>query len=454
MSSLRSLFAGRPVVFGLWVLLCAVALLGTLRLSVFMFDPARGSFSMLPGNAFLRAHSCLSAYVAAADRLGEPGASLYDPAGYERNGSDAERRIPLGAFFEQDAYEYPPTFLLLPKAFLLVSHRFAVLRGLWYVFMATAILGAMGFTAAWIGGREGLVTAVLIPALWGGFSNLLTVQMGNVQLVVVVLAILAMIAFDRGRPALGGAMLAFAIGTKLYPGLLLILLLTQRRWREALWTIGFGVLYCAGVLAIAGSAPFHEFVSYQLPRLLSGEAFDFFKERADAKLINNSMYGVPYKLEVLGLVRDPARLAPVLSRIYTVALVVLAVALGRKAPRPAVLESRAARAERAMVWMAIVNLGAMQSPFAPSYALLGTVWLLTLWASLGRSLGRTTALFIAGWVPLMIVIPEPRWVLAVFGVSGTLVNLGINVAALLWVLRARLSPAAAEPTREPASAST
>jgi hypothetical protein len=75
--------------------------------------------------------------------------------------------------------------------------------------------------------------------------------------------------------------------------LLLIVLLTQRRWREALWTIGFGVLYCAGVLAIAGSAPFHEFVSYQLPRLLIGEAFDFFKERADAKLVNNSIFGVP-----------------------------------------------------------------------------------------------------------------------------------------------------------------
>ena len=41
--------------------------------------------------------------------------------------------------------------------------------------------------------------------------------MGNAQLVFVVLAAVALLAFERGRHALGGLLLAYAMVGKLYP---------------------------------------------------------------------------------------------------------------------------------------------------------------------------------------------------------------------------------------------
>jgi hypothetical protein len=52
---------------------------------------------MLCGNESLTAHSCLSAHVAAADHLGEPGKNLYHPQNYPRKGDDAKRRSAVGA---------------------------------------------------------------------------------------------------------------------------------------------------------------------------------------------------------------------------------------------------------------------------------------------------------------------------------------------------------------------
>jgi hypothetical protein len=450
MKRLRHLFAGRRTLFALWLLVSAAALAATVRLSVFMVDPARSSYSVRPGSKFMRRHSCLSAYVTAADRLGEARARLYDPEGYRRRDDDARRRIPLGPF-EMDRYEYPPTFLLLPRLFLLVSHQFAVLRALWFVFMLASVLGAMAAVARWIGGREGLVTALLIPTLWGALPNLLTVQVGNVQLLVFAMAILGMLAFDARRPALGGALLAFAIGAKLSPGVLLLALLVQRRWRDALWTTAFGALYCGAVVAVAGLEPFREFFGFQLPRLLSGEAFVFFKDNFEEKVTSSAIFAMPYKLELLGLVRDPDRWAPLCSRAYGLALAALVVVAARRAPGRGPAEIGVARARRAMFWMALLNLAVMQAPFLPPYGLLGTVWLMTVWAPLGRRLRDTALLFAAGWSCLMVVLPGPAWAMLVMGLVTPLVNVGINVAALLYVIR-QPRPRGTAPAPAPPSA--
>lgn len=436
MHSLRNFFAQRRALFGFWVLLCAITLIATARLTIFMVDATQRSYSALPNDEFMTKHSCFSAYVAAADRLGEPGARIYDPANYPRNGDDAQRRIHLG-FFEQDQYEYPPTFLLLPKTFLLASHDFSVLRTLWYVFVTAVVLTAMGLTARWVGGREGLSTALLIPLFWVAIPNLIVVQTGNAQVIVYAMAIGAMMAFDRGRTALGGALLAFAIGAKLSPGVFLVFLLVQRRFREALYTAAFGALYCLAVLAIGGVAPFHEFLTFQLPRLMSGEAFSFLKETFQAKILNNSIFAFPYKLELLGLVHAPDRIAPIVSRIYLLALVALTVLFARKAGRSVPAPTSEERATRVVGWMAILNLAIMQAPFMPSYGLLGTVWMMTLWAPLGRSFWRSVVLFGVGWLSLMVVVPKPPSAQLVMSFITPLANLGINLGALWYTLRQR-----------------
>lgn len=446
--TLRSFFAGRRALFGVWLLLCAIAVVLLLKLSVFMVDPARRAYSMLPGNESLTAHSCLSAYVAAADRLGEPGNNLYDPQNYRRKGDDAKRRIPIGGF-EQDKYEYPPPFLLLPRALLLASRDFRVVRALWFFMSIAAVLGAMRALAAWIGGRRGLATALLSPLCWASFIHLMTLQQGNIQFVIFTISIAAMIAFDKGRPALGGALLAFAIGTKLYPGLLLLMLLTQRRLREALFVLGFGLLFCVLLLIIAGSAPFRDFLFFQLPRLLSGEAFAFFKETVEGRAANGSIFGLPYRLELLGLVRHPDRIAPVLNRIYTAGLVVLTVFLAWKGPQlaaPTEPHDDRARVARALVWVAVLNLAALQSPFAPPYVRLGTLWGLTIWAPWGQGGWKTAVIVAAGWVGITLVIPKPLGLLLATGFMAQAAHLGINLAMLRWALHL---PATARPQTSP-----
>ena len=78
----------------------------------------------------------------------------------------------------------------------------------------------------------------------------------------------------------------------------------QRRWREIGWTLGFGVAFVMLALLILGTDPFVAFVSYQLPRIVSGEAFSF-NERADVPAFivsrNLSIYGIAAKLRLLGL---------------------------------------------------------------------------------------------------------------------------------------------------------
>jgi hypothetical protein len=436
MTSIKAFFAGRRLLFVVWMLSCAVAIFATARLSVFMFDPAQTSFSMVPDHDLIRRHSCVSAYVAGAALLGEPGARIYDPSNYPRHADDAVRRIPIGQL-EQDKFEYPPTFLLLPKGLLLVSRSFQVLRALWFVLTTIVLLGTLGAVAAWIGGRIGLVTALLIPLCWMAPSNLVTLQLGNIQLVVCALTFLAMVAFDRGRPAVGGATLAFAIGAKLYPGIFLLVLLVQRRWREVLWTAGWALLYCAGILTIAGLSPFHEFLTFQLPRLVSGEAFSSMLEDATSRATNVSIFGLPYHLQRMGLMSNADRIAPVLRSLYGAGLVALVLLVARSGPAAIPAAGSESRAARAMLWVALLNLSVMQAPFLPPYGLLGTTWLLAIWAPQAQSFARAAALLVPSWLVLTVVVPTPEWLFVAMNTLAILVNLGLNLVALLWALRRR-----------------
>ena len=86
--------------------------------------------------------------------------------------------------------------------------------------------------------------------------------------------------------------------TKIYPGILLLLLVSQRRWRELgttlAWVLGFGLLG----LAVLGAAPYEAFFTYHLPRILSGEAF------LQGDIITAITVGIgdlPGKLRLLGV---------------------------------------------------------------------------------------------------------------------------------------------------------
>jgi hypothetical protein len=72
------------------------------------------------------------------------------------------------------------------------------------------------------------------------------------------------------------ALLGFAILAKIFPAILLVYLVAQRRWREILWTFIFIAIFSGLSLGILGVAPVKAFLSFELSRLNNGQAFTFF----------------------------------------------------------------------------------------------------------------------------------------------------------------------------------
>ena len=74
-----------------------------------------------------------------------------------------------------------------------------------------------------------------------------------------------MLLFERRRPAAGGALLAYAIVSKLFPGVLVLYLLLRRDWRALGWTAAIGSALALATVADAGAAPLAAFADH-LPR--------------------------------------------------------------------------------------------------------------------------------------------------------------------------------------------
>jgi hypothetical protein len=177
---------------------------------------------------------------------------------------------------------------------------------------------------------------------------------------------------------------------KLFPGLLLLYLALRRRWREVGWTLAA----CGGLtllaFAVFGATPFTAFFEYQLPRLSSGEAFSFFHQRWFTVSRNLSVSGIVFKLGLLGVPGMSGSLANAVGWLYTLVLVVLIARAARQPDRSPL--------DEALLWMSLLCLGSLRSPFAAGiYAGFGALWLLTLLAARVER-PRDVALVVLGFV--------------------------------------------------------
>ena len=265
---------GLRIVSGLAAVL-ALVVLG--RLAVFMVDPAQVAYSFVPSSNWELRHSCLSAYFVAAEAAGT-APNIYADSLYTMPGDDPTKlRNPkkLG-LFNIDVFEYPPPFLLLPRALRAVAPDFTRHRALWFGLNGAIVLIGLLAVARFMGPTAGTRALVLSPLVLAAFPTLSTLQKGNVQAVVIAASILAMLLFERGRPAAGGALLAFVTASKLYPGLLIVYLIVRRQWRALGWTIAFGLAFVLLSIVDMGWAPYVAFLSH-LPGLVGGEAFPAFR---------------------------------------------------------------------------------------------------------------------------------------------------------------------------------
>ncbi len=428
----------RPIVAALWVLAALITFAQVIRLSLFMADPEQTSGSVVPDPAIV-GHACLSAYVVAADlsRRGTP--NLYHERFYPAFGEDGAKLLApkdirnLGKWNE-DPFEYPPPFLLFPRAALFLTDDFLVIRAGWYVLQALGLIVVAAWLARWIGGRDGQLAFLLLPLLLASLPTMLGLQFGQFHVAMLLLSVAAMICFEERHPAVGGALLAVATVSKLSPAILLVYLLARRRWRDVAWTLGACAVFSLVALAFLGWAPFEAFLSYQLPRIQSGEAFSFYEDKELVVSRNLGIPGLVTKLHFLGVPGMTHALGAALGWTFTLVLLWLAWSAGRRAE---------GRVVAARAWLALLTLGALRSPLAPPYVSLSTLWLLTVLA--GEIRGRTSWVvgFVLAW--LLIMGPPPLTGAPEFIVSflGQLVTLAVCVWPLLRPRPAADAPAPA-----------
>jgi alpha-1,2-mannosyltransferase len=442
---LSGMLARRRTASLLWGLLGLLVLVQGARLGTYMADPSF-DWWVTTRNEFWAKHMCMAAYIEAADLERQGAANVYDANHYKALVRTANPKLTVANLeaWAGDPFQYPPPFLLLPRLALAFTNDYLAIRTVWYALQLAGLAFVAVALGRWIGGSPGWTALFLFPIVFVSVPGLQVLQYGQFHLAAILLAVGAFLAFERQRDALGGGLLAAAILSKLFPGVLLVMLVARRRWRQVAWTAGFGGAFTLLGLVVLGPAPFAAFVRHQLPSLASGAAFEFTRdwpELRDALVADNlSPAGVVAKLGVLGVPGMTPFLGNVVMKAYGLAVLGLAwVAGGPSQTRP----------QQAWTWFALLNLAAFASHGAwGDYVTLGTVWLLTLATVAASGSAARVGLVGACWL-LAVAVPGVQPVPGFLPVTDAMVLSGLTAAAVVgfnaWVLlgpsRAKILPA-------------
>jgi hypothetical protein len=327
--------------------------------------------------------------------------------------------------FRIDVFEYPPQFLLLPRALLLVTPEFMDLRMLWFALNGGVLLLALVVVAQWLGPADGTRALLLSPLIWISLpTTISTLQKGNVQIMVIAASMLAMVLFERRRWSAGGAVLAFVTVSKLYPGLLIVYLLVRRQWLAVAWTTAFMGVFSVLTFLTFGWGAYGAFLDH-LPGLVGGEAFPAFRNPA-ATAINLSIPGLVFKLKLFGVPGMSFGAAKIVGWGYTLVALAATVLVGLRTLRDD---------QKPLVWMAVLILATLRSPFLPqTYGTIPSLWLLTLLAATWAPMMRAPAMILFAWAALNVYWPldwplDPR-VLAIANMAPQAVTVLLVVLAL------------------------
>jgi hypothetical protein len=395
------------------------------RLTVFVVAPSRADFAQFPSSPYEVRHSCVSAYYVAAQAASD-SANVYDTALYSAaDDNPARPRKPkmLGPF-NVDVYEYPPAFLPVPRLLQLVAPEFVRFRMVWFGLNGLALLAAFVLVARSLGPAVGTRALLLSPLVMAAIPTVSLLEKGNVQGAMIAMAMIAMVAFERRRWALGGALLGYATVSKLFPGMLILYLLVRREWRAVAWTAAFGAVLTLLSLMVLGMPGYAAFLEH-LPGLLGGEAFAAFRRPASVA-VNYSVPGLVFKLKLLGVPGMGFGASKVVGWLYTIAVAAVTFLLGRRSRHDE---------DKPLVWLTILTLATLRSPFLPqAYAGFPPLWLATLLAAQARPSARTLALLAGAFAVLNVYWPidwpmDPK-LLAML----TFLPQAATIAIALWVV--------------------
>jgi len=425
----------------LWAAGALIALILLGQMAVFLGDPSRVGCSLIPSEPFLVRHSCLTAYVHGAILSTDPAANVYDMA-FVKGAADLSVPLPPTAAhfapFTLDAFGYPPPFLLFSRALLLVTRDFVAQRMLFGAGTLLLVLFACASAARTLGGVAERRIWLLAPLFAAHPLVRLTLQVGNFHLAAVALCLLCWVALERRRDGLTGALLAAATLAKIFPGLLGVVLLMQRRWRAVGFTALAAAALCALSVAVLGTKVWRDFLFYHLPRVQSGEALRFMAANPREIAYNVAPFGIPFKLGALGLEGWGWVEARLFGNVYTAVVLVLAALAGR---------NKGSSRHRLIVWLAVVTLASLRSPYSAPFVLSTVVLLLLVLVAEVRS-WRGVAAFLA--VCAVFSVPTPASG-PTGEIAGSLVRLVPIYAFIVWAALRR-EKALFDPPREPKGA--
>jgi len=415
------------------------------RLTLFALDPSRTEAAVYPFDQFYVEHSCVSAYFQAA-KLGEARlTNLYNETLYAGR---------LGRF-NIDPYLYPPQFLLLPGAMLGIAPDFYRFRILWFILELLLFLTAVLVIARWIGGRQGRTAFMLSGLLIAAVPTTMTLQLGNFQIVGFAVAMLAMVLFESDFVVSGAGLLAFVAASKLFPGILVVWLALQRRWRAVAWVFAWSIVLLLATVLWFGWAPFRAFFQYEMPQLsfpLHGPINIVMTPLgAKTSALNYGVTSVVPKLRALGWTSLGFGDFQAVRLLYLLLLVGMFMRLRRaflSASNDPREDAASLRLHKAQTWLALLNLGSFFSPFAPDvYAVVGTLWLLILVAAETRFTWLNATVLVVVWLALNVVAPLgpglPEVGLApriAFGFLAQAILIVVNVRVLLTANTAAWPP--------------
>jgi len=430
---------GQRALFGLWVVLNLIAAYQLASLGVFMLDSTQADYAINPTiralsdpemkKPFFLKHNCFTSYVIGAHLASQGAENIFDPDNYRDSKQPTAIHEIIGERHTIDTYQYPPPFLILPKLLLATRGDFFQVRTYWYALNILCTVLTITALVLWLGGKEFNVYWLALPVVLLSPNVQGTWQVGNAHFLIICMALLGMLAFEKKRNALGGLLLGFAIVSKIFPGVLLAYLLLRRSWRAAGWTIAAMATYSIAALLIFGDKPYRAFVDFQLPRLASGDAFWFAREHIRAILVNLSVMGTVYKLHTLDLLGqlDPAPIAGAVMWIFTAALLFCIFVLGLKHHQRAFdFESPKTdnRLALACVWVVLLILGQLRSPFLPwDYGSILVIVLLALLAPTGAHWIGRAVLLLLGWLMFAVHYPLP------LGTESISVDLSLSLFA-------------------------
>ncbi len=297
------------------------------------------------------------------------GGSLYKPAEVAANH--------FGAVFK-----VPPFYgmLLLPFARLDLPTALAVDRTL-DVALYLACAAVLGlWLRPRLGGRVAVAAvAVVLGLMQPAFD---TIAYGQIDVVLLGLMALAFLALRAGRPAVVGVAVALAALLKLYPLVLVVLLLARREGRAVAWTAGSLVALVGVAMAVMGGREHVVFATEVLPRIGGGTGW----------VENQTVNGFLCRL-LAGARRPEPVHDPLIDALTWTAFALVAGASAWVAARPA--EARSTAAALSFGAFLVVMVLAVPAAWIHYETVTILTFLLLVWSAGERPLSPSLAFAVA-----------------------------------------------------------